>query len=118
MSITVTVTSQINIPDVMNKINDDTFWTFAANEWHKMISPFTPFRTGMLDQNVDIQPKEIHYNMPYAPLVYHNNAKFRKDIHPLASREWDAAAVAAGAGDDLVASMQGYINSGRLNING
>jgi hypothetical protein len=118
MSITVKVTSQINIPGVMKKINDNTFWTFAANEWHRMISPFTPFRTGNLDQNVDIQPKEIHYNMYYAAEVYHKNAKFRKDIHPLASREWDAAAVAAGAGDDLIASMQGYINSGRLNING
>lgn len=118
MSITVKVTSQINIPAVMKKINDDTFWTFAANEWHRMISPFTPFRTGMLDQNVDIQPKEIHYNMYYAPFVYHKNANFRKDQHPLASREWDAAAVAAGADKELIASMQGYIDSGRLKING
>lgn len=118
MSISVHVTSHVDIPGTMRKVNDDTFWTFAANEWHRLISPFTPFRTGNLDQNVMITPKQIHYQAPYAWYVYARNMNFRKDAHPLASREWDQAAVSAGKGADLVAAMKEYIDSGRLRLNG
>jgi len=118
MAIKITVINNVDVPRNVRKMNDDALWTFAANEWHRLISPFTPFRTGNLDQNVMIMPKEIHYQMPYARYVYARNANFRKDIHPLASKEWDQAAVAAGKGADLVSAMKEYIDSGRLRLNG
>lgn len=112
----ITVISQIDIPKKTRKINDDSFWTFAANEWHRLISPYTPFRTGTLDNNVSIKPREIHYNAPYAAIVYHRNANFRKDIHPLASNQWDAAAIAGKQDESLISSMQNYVKSGRLKL--
>lgn len=112
--ISIRVTSKIDIPRVLRNIDDDTFWTFAANEWHKLISPFTPMDTGNLYSNVEIQPKQIHYQMEYAPYVYESNANFRKDLHPLASREWDQAAIAAGKDKELIDAMTNYIKSKRL----
>ena len=116
-NVKITVTSNIDIPKKLRKINDPTFWTFAANEWHRLITPFTPFRDGFLSREVDITPKKIHYAMPYARYVYNMNANFRKDIHPLASKEWDKAAIAAGKAGELISSMQNYVDSGKLGMN-
>lgn len=71
----------------------DDFWTFAANEWHRLISKYTPKDTGTLMNNVTIKPKQIEYNSPYAMHVYHGDRmNFRKDQNPLACAHWDEAA--------------------------
>lgn len=114
----VTVKSEIDIPRAMRKIENATFWKFAATEWHRLITPYTPWRDGNLARNVDIQPKEIYYQMTdYATRMYYWRGHFRTDHNELASREWDKAAEAAGKDKDLIAAMQGYIDSGRLGLN-
>lgn len=116
MGVKAQVVNHINLPLCMKMVTDDQFWEFTANEWHKMISPFTPMDTGNLYRNVTIRPGEIEYNAPYAVHVYNRHRNYKKDLHPLATERWDAAAAAAGKDRDLIQSMQGYIDSGRLKL--
>lgn len=116
MGVNAQVVNHIDIPFCMKLVTEDSFWKFAANEWHKMISPFTPMDTGNLFRNVTIRPGEIEYNAPYATTVYNRHRNYSKDLHPLATEGWDAAAAAAGKDRDLIRSMQGYIDSGRLKL--
>lgn len=118
MSVKITVYPKIDLPKNIQKIENPQFWLYGANEWHRLISPFTPMDTGNLDQNVTVTPKKIQYNMPYSTIVYDRNANFRKDQHPLASKEWDKAAIAAGKDKELIATLQDYVNSGKLDLNG
>ena len=117
MAIRITVINNVDVPKNVRKMNDDSLWTFAANEWHRLISPFTPMDTGQLDTNVSIKPKEIHYRVPYAHYIYVNNFNFRKDKHPLATKEWDKAAIPS-QGSKLVSAMQSYVDSGKLRLRG
>lgn len=100
----------------MKKIEDDSFWKFAANEWWLLISPYTPMDTGTLWQSVNIHPKEIEYTQPYSHRIYEGNFNFKTDMHPLASRQWDKAAQPTQEGN-LIDAMQAYIDSGRLKLN-
>ena len=106
---------KINIPKHMAKVNDDRFWTFAAQQWHKLYSPYVPFREGMLMNTVRITPHQIEHTVPYAARMYNGHFNFRKDQHPLASREWDKAAKPTQL-PKLVRAMQAYVDSGRLRL--
>lgn len=107
----------IDIPRHLAKINDDKFWTFSAVEWHKLYMPYVPMLTGMLSQQVVITPGQIEHVVPYAHRMYEGNYRFRKDLHPLASREWDMAAEPTQK-PKLIDAMQRYVDSGRLKLNG
>ena len=104
------IRADINIQRAIRKIDNDTFWTFAASEWNRLIYPFVPFDTGALASNTTIEPKKIIYEQEYAPIVYSRNANFRKDKHPLATREWDKAARPSKFGE-LLRSLRAYIKS-------
>lgn len=95
-------------------MNDDAFWEYAAKEWRKRISKFTPTDTGNLDANVTIRPKQIEYNAPYAPYVYHGEGmNFKRDQHPLASAHWDEAAKASEL-PQLIDTLQAAVATGRF----
>lgn len=111
----VTVTSHIDIPKHLKKVRSDTFWTFAANEWWRLITPYTPMQTGALYQTVNIQPGEIHYIQPYAVYCYNKHFNFRTDKHPKATFQWDKAAIPTEK-PKLIRAMQGYVDSGRLKL--
>ena len=107
----------IDIPKHLREIQDDKFWTFAAVEWHRLYSPYVPMATGMLMSQVVITPGQIEHTVPYAHHIYDGSFRFRKDLHPLASREWDQAAIPT-QGSKLIQAMQGYVDSGRLKLSG
>lgn len=113
----VDVEVNINIPKHLAKARDPAFWTFAATEWHRLYMPYVPMRTGMLMSQVVITPGQIEHTVPYAHYIYDNNLRFRRDLHPLASREWDKAAEPTQK-PKLIRAMQAYVDSGRLNLNG
>lgn len=108
---------KINIPKHLAKVNDNRFWLYAAQQWHRLYSPYVPMRTGMLMNTVRITPHQVEHTVPYAAAMYNGRFNFRKDQHPLASREWDKAAKATQL-PKLVRSLQGYVDSGRLKLNG
>lgn len=104
------VRADINIPRAIRKIDNDPFWTFAASEWNRLIFPFVPFRTGALSTNTTITPKKITYEEPYAKHVYKMNANFRKDVHPLATKEWDKVAAPVKRGE-LIRTLKDYVKT-------
>ena len=50
------------------------FWKYAANEWWKLITPYTPMRTGTMSEQVEIRGEEgageIEYTAPYSHYLY------------------------------------------------
>lgn len=117
MQIGFEVECKINIPKHMQKVRSDPFWTFAASEWHRLYQPWVPMDTGALSQTVRITPKVIEHTVPYAHRMYEGNFHFRKDKHVLATSHWDKAAKPTQE-SKLINAMQGYIDSGRLNLDG
>lgn len=61
---------ELNMPRILNKVENDQFGMFLANEWHKLITPYTPRRDGILFENVSYKPFEFTYNTPYAHYMY------------------------------------------------
>lgn len=112
-----TVEVNINVPEKLAKVRSPAFQIFAAQTWHKLYRDYCPNQTGTLYGTVVIQPLEIHHIMPYAGAVYRTNRNYRKDKAPKASAKWDLAAAPAEK-PKLIATMQKYVDSGRLNLNG
>lgn len=111
MSIRTIVKSRIDAARIAHRINNDEgLWTFAANTWYKLIEPYTPFDTGLLLNEVLIEPKKIYYIMNYAKPVYEGtHMNFQTLHHPLATHHWDQAAKPAQL-PKLKQAMQAYID--------
>lgn len=76
-----------------------------------------PYREGKLADNAVIEPWQIEYTVPYARAQYYGHFHHRLDQHPKAAQEWDKRAEPTQK-PKLILSLQAYINSGRLNLNG
>ena len=99
--------------DFLRVVNNDKFGLFAAQEWKRLISPFTPRRTGTLEDTAIVKPWEIEYIQPYASVVYNGvDFNFRRDANPYATYEWDNAAINAGQGEKLTRAAQKFIDRG------
>lgn len=121
------------------------FWKFAANEWWKLITPYTPMKMGTMSEQVEIRGEEgageIEYTSPYAHYLYEGklmvdavtgssyaragtkkvyadkDLNISKEEHPLASKEWDKAAEHTQK-PKLRDAMQRYVDSGGLKLGG
>lgn len=65
------VTVSLNMPGIINKVENDNFGLFLAKEWHRLISDYTPHCTGQLERNVQLSPFTIRYMEPYSHYMYH-----------------------------------------------
>lgn len=138
------VETHINIPRNLAKVENKQYWLFAANEYHKLLSPYVPMQTGALDETVRIKSYalngEIEYIAPYAHYIYEGrlmvdpdtgssyaqagakkvytgaNLDLSHNKHPLSSAHWDKAAEPTQK-PKLIDAMQDYADSGRLNLN-
>ena len=108
----VVVVDNVNIAKYSDRLESDRgLWTFAANEWYRLMEQYTPMDTGTLFKSVLIEPKEIHYVMEYAPRVYKgDHMHFQKTHHSLACAHWDKAAKPT-QGPKLVRAIEGYITA-------
>ena len=101
--------------DISEPLNSNKFGLFLAQEWKRLISPFTPRRTGTLEDTAIVKPWKIEYIQPYASVVYNGtNFNFRRDANPYATYEWDNAAINAGQDDKLIRAAQKYIDEEKL----
>ena len=136
----------INARGMVDKLeNNSAFWTFAASEWHRLYAPYVPFESGALRDSVTIEPKTITHNAPYAHYQYtgevygpnypitqngarvgyysppnrpkQRTGKKLKYKNPKAAAKWDQVAAATQT-PKLVSSLQAYIDSGRLKLDG
>ena len=138
--------ANINARGMVDKLeNNSAFWTFAASEWHRLYAPYVPFESGALRDSVTIAPKTITHNAPYAHYQYtgevygpnypitqngvrvgyystpnrpkQRTGKKLKYKNPKAAAKWDQVA-AATQKPKLISSLQAYIDSGRLKLDG
>lgn len=61
---------KINYNEIMKKVGGDDLGTFASHEWKRIITPYTPHKTGNLERNVEYRPWEFIYLSPYSFYVY------------------------------------------------
>ena len=91
--------------------------TFRGQMWNATVTVYR--RQQSVNENgktVTIEPKKIHYMQEYAVYVYNGDGmNFQTTRHALACAHWDEAA-APMQKDKLVDAVQGYIDSGRLDI--
>ena len=101
--------------DFLRVVDNDNFGLLAAQEWKRLISPFTPRRTGTLEDTAIVKPWEIEYIQPYSAYVYYGEKfHFRTDGNPYATFKWDNAAINAGQGEKLTRAAQKYIDKEKL----
>lgn len=138
------IENHIDIPYYMRKVEDATFWKYAANKWWKLLTPYTPMETGTTFETAKIKGEPltglIEYTSPQAHYLYRGELmvdpatgssyasqgakkvytgqalNISKEKHPLASKEWDKAAEPIQK-PNLIQAMQDYIDSGRLLLN-
>jgi len=61
---------ELNMPQILDKVQNDQFGYFLISEWTRLIQPYTPKRDGDLERNVTFKPFEVTYNMPYSGYMY------------------------------------------------
>ena len=66
----VGITIKLDIPQIHNKVQNDEFGLFLAQEWKRLIEPYIPYRDGRLAENVECKPFEIIYKSLYARYMY------------------------------------------------
>ena len=138
------IENHVNIPSIMLKVENPAFWKYAASEWWKLLTPYTPMDTGTMSESVKLTGEAktglVEYRAPYAHYLYRGelmvdpatgssyakqgakkvyagqDLKISMEKHHRASKEWDKAAEPLQK-PKLIRAMQGYIDSGRLGLN-
>lgn len=105
---------ELNEPKIIQKVTNDKFGLFTANEWKRLIDPYTPRDTGLLESTVTLRPFEIHYRVPYAVHVYYGRYMNFQKKNPYSTYEWDKAAESAGQKDKLCRTLNNALNSGQF----
>lgn len=109
----------LNEGRILGKVTNDRLGLFVANEWKRLIDPYTPRDTGVLmgitGQNVDLMPFKIHYKSKYARYVYFNNRGviFKTNKSKYATDRWDVKAEQAGQKDKLIRKTNSALRSGQ-----
>ena len=104
----------LNEPRIRKKVTNDKFGLLVANEWKRLIDPYTPRDTGTMQSSARLQPWKIHYTSKYSEYVYYmSSAKFQKK-NPYSTYEWDMAAEKAGQKDKLYRTLNNALQRGRF----
>ena len=107
-----TVKVVLNEPSILNKVKNDKFGLFLAQEFKRLISPYTPRREGTLEDTAQVRPFEIEYIQPYSAYVYYGETfNFRRDSNPYATFKWDNAAKKNGQKDKLTRAANKYLDT-------
>lgn len=110
---------ELSINDFLKYVNNDKFGLFVAQEWKRLLNPFTPHREGILEDTAQVKPWAVEYGSfssdpntaPYAGRVYYGeDFNFRRDYNPYATHHWDIAAIGAKQDEKLIKAAQKYIN--------
>lgn len=61
---------ELNMPQILDKVQNDQFGYFLIGEWTRDIQLFTPKRDGNLERNVIFKPFQVTYVEPYSGYMY------------------------------------------------
>lgn len=113
-TVTVTVNVDLNEPRILQKIQSDRFGLLAADEWKRLIDPYTPRDTGTMQDTAKITPWTITYGTNYARRVYYGKDLNFQHKNPYSTYEWDKAAENAGQADKLTRILNAALKSGQF----
>ena len=111
----------LNEPKILAKVQNDRFGLLVSSEFKRLIDPYTPRDTGILQDTAEIYPWKIRYKgqkasngkfvAAYVYYGYHMN--FQKK-NPYSTYEWDKAAANAGQLDKLTRTLNNALQSGQF----
>ena len=104
----------LNEPQIRKKVTSERFGLLVSHEWRRLLNPYTPRDTGMLEQNVDELPFKLHYKQPYAVYVYNGEDMNFQHKNPYSTDHWDIKAAQAGQTDKLYRTLNTALQSGRF----
>lgn len=109
MGVTVKVDLSGVVPKIKAITNNRKVGLFCASTWERHMNKYVPMDTGMLAQNTNIEPYEVHYNQTYASKVYEGTGlNFSEEKHPLATAYWDRACASAD-GEKIAREVSRYL---------
>ena len=101
---------QFNEKQILNKVTNDGLGLFIAQEWKRLIDPYTPHDTGTMETTAKIKPFEIFYGVPYAEYHYYGEGKNFQKNNPYSAAFWDKKAAYAGQTDKLTRTINNYLS--------
>lgn len=66
----VKVDVKLNMPRILNKVENDEFGLFLSHSWHRLITPWTPHRDGLMERSVLFYPFKFTYTQPWSHIMY------------------------------------------------
>lgn len=104
----------LNEPRIVNKVTNDRFGSLVAHELKRLINPYTPRDTGVMEETAKESPWQIHYIQPYSSRVYYGREFRFQNKNPYSTYEWDIAAANAGQMDKLARTLNAALQSGQF----
>lgn len=112
-NIDIKIQVDLNQPQIINKVTNDRFGRSVSFEWKRLIDPYTPRDTDLMEETARVEPWRIHYIQPYSEKVYNgSDMNFQKE-NPYSTHHWDVAAANAGQKDKLYRILNGKLQSGQ-----
>lgn len=133
----MSLTINLNEDQIHDKVRNKKLGLFVANEWKRLINPYTPREKGTLLQTAKVRPWEIEYIQPYSHYMYEGilyidpstgsawagfgvdkvptdkNLNYQK-VNPFATDHWDKKAAKAGQQNKLYRTINAGLASGRF----
>jgi hypothetical protein len=103
----------LNEPKILAKVQSDKFGLLVSSEWKRLIDPYTPRDTGIMQETAKLYPNKIHYIQPYSSSVYYGKEFNFQKKNPYSTYEWDVAAENAGQLNKLYRTLNNALQSGQ-----
>jgi hypothetical protein len=104
----------LNEPKILDKVTSNRFGLLVSNEWKRLIDPYTPRDTGIMQDTAELSAFHIHYKTPYATRIYYGKGYNFQKKNPYSTYEWDVKADRAGQKDKLYRTLNNALQSGRF----
>ena len=103
----------LNEQKILAKVQNDRFGLLVSNEWKRLIDPYTPRDTGIMQETAKLYPNKIHYIQPYSERVYYGKEFNFQKKNQYSTYEWDKAAAKSGQLDKLTRALNNALKSGQ-----
>lgn len=104
----------LNEPKIIYKVTNDRFGLLVSTEEKRLIDPYTPRNTGLMEETARVYPWKIHYIQRYSSKQYYGyNFNFQHK-NPYSTYEWDIKAFQAGQGNKLYRTLNNALQNGNF----
>ena len=104
----------LNEPKILEKVQNDRFGLFVSQSWKRLLDPYTPRDTGIMEETATLSPWQIYYKQKYASAVYYGYDFNFQHKNPYSTYEWDIKASQSGQLDKLYRTLNNALQSGKF----